>query len=92
MQSIQELRERRTSLAQNIRTLLDEHPGDKWNAALQEKYDQGMAEIEAIGAEAKRIQAVLDMLADRSMTDDVRNLVERKTHGNKSETVNLYSK
>lgn len=92
MQSIQELRERRTSLAQNIRTLLDEHPGDKWNAALQEKYDQGMAEIEAIGAEAKRIQAVLDMLADRSMTDDVRNLVERKTHGNNSETVNLYSK
>ncbi len=92
MQSIQELRERRTSLAQNIRTLLDEHPRDKWNAALQEKYDQGMAEIEAIGAEAKRIQAVLDMLADRSMTDDVRNLVERKTHGNKSETVNLYSK
>lgn len=92
MQSIQELRERRTALAMNIRTLLDDNPGDKWNASLQDKYDQGMAEIEAIGAEAKRIQSVLDMLADRAMTDDVRSLVDRKTHGDKSEAVKLYSK
>jgi len=92
MQSIQELRERRTSLAQNIRTLLDEHPGDKWNAALQEKYDQGMAEIEAIGAEAKRVQTVLDMLAENATADKVRELTERKAHGDKSEAMNLYSK
>lgn len=92
MQSIQELRERRTALAMTIRTLLDDNPGDKWNASLQDKYDQGMAEIEAIGAEAKRIQSVLDMLADRAMTDDVRSLVDRKTHGDKSEAVKLYSK
>ena len=92
MQSIQELRERRTSLDQNIRTLLDEHPGDKWNAALQEKYDQGMAEIEAIGAEAKRVQTVLDMLAENATADKVRELTERKAHGDKSEAMNLYSK
>lgn len=92
MQSIQDLRERRTALAMNIRAMLDDHPGDKWTASLQDKYDQGMAEIEAIGAEAKRIQSVLDMLADRAMTDDVRSLVDRKTHGDKSEAVKLYSK
>ncbi len=92
MQSIQDLRERRSALAQNIRALLEDHPGDKWTAALQDKYDQGMAEIEAIGAEAKRVQSVLDMLAESSATDAVRATLERKAHTDKSDAVQLYHK
>lgn len=92
MQSIQDLRERRSALAQNIRALLEDHPGDKWTAALQDKYDQGMAEIEAIGAEAKRVQSVLDMLAESSATDAVRATLERKADTDKSDAVQLYHK
>ncbi len=80
MQSIQDLRERRTALAQSLHDLLDKNPGDKWNGELQAKYDQAMGEIEAIDGEAKRIQAVLDRIADNAVADGVRNVVERKAH------------
>ena len=92
MQSIQALRERRAVVAQSIHKLLDENQGDKWNSALQDKYDQGMAEIENIGKEADRIQKVLDTIAESSVADSVRNVVERKTHGDKTEALQLYSK
>lgn len=78
MQSIQALRERRTALAQSLHDMLDKNPGDKWNADLQSKYDESMTEIEAIDAEAQRVQAVLDKVADDAQVDQVRNVVERK--------------
>ena len=78
MQSIQALRERRTALAQSLHDMLDKNPGDKWNADLQSKYDESMTEIEAIDAEAQRVQAVLDKIADDAQVDQVRNVVERK--------------
>jgi len=83
MQSIQALRERRAAIAQSIHKLLDDHPGEKWTAALQEKYDQGMAEIEAIAAEASRVQAVLDLIADNADTDAVRTVVDRAARDQK---------
>ena len=83
MQSIQALRERRTALATNLHTLLDKNPGDKWNAELQTQYDQAMAEIENIDAEAKRIQNVLDAIAEGTQTDAIRTIAERKAHDNK---------
>lgn len=83
MKSIQELRERRTALATNLHDLLDKNPGDKWTADLQNKYDQSMAEIESIDQEAKRIQNVLDAIADGVEVDQVRTVVERKAHDNK---------
>lgn len=83
MKSIQALRERRTALATDLHKLLDENPGDKWNKDLQAKYDQAMSEIEAIDGEAKRIQAVLDRIADDAQTDQVRNSVERLAHEKK---------
>lgn len=83
MQSIQALRERRAAIAQSIHKLLDDHPGEKWTAALQEKYDQGMAEIENIAAEAKRVQAVLDLIADNAETDAVRTVVDRAARDQK---------
>ena len=72
MKSIQELRERRTALATNLHDLLDKNPGDKWNAELQAKYDEAMAEIENIDGEAKRIQAVLNAIAALAASDEYR--------------------
>lgn len=83
MKSIQDLRERRTALATNLHDLLDKNPGDKWSNELQAKYDEGMAEIEAIDGEAKRIQNVLDAIAEGNEVAQVRNVVERKAHDNK---------
>lgn len=83
MQSIQALRERRTALAQSLHDLLDKNPGEKWNKDLQANYDQAMAEIEAIDGEAKRIQAVLDRIAENAETDQIRNAVERHAHDDK---------
>lgn len=83
MQSIQALRERRNAIAQSIHKLLDDHQGDKWTADLQEKYEQGMAEIENIAAEAKRVQAVLDLIADNAETDAVRTVVDRAARDQK---------
>jgi HK97 family phage major capsid protein len=92
MQSIQDLRERRTVLAQSVHKLLDDHPGDKWTPQLQDKYDQTMAEIEVIGNEAKRVQAALDLMTETAQVDAITNVAERKAKGAKSETVELYSK
>lgn len=93
MQSIQDLRERRTALATNLHDLLDKNPGDKWNADLQNKYDAGMAEIESIDAEVKRIQNVLDAIAEGQQTDAVRTVVERHAHDNKQpEHLRLFNK
>lgn len=83
MQSIQALRERRTALAKELHNLLDANPGKQWNTDLQAKYDQAMSEIEAIDAEAKRVQAVLDAIADNAETDQIRNAVERRAHDDK---------
>ena len=83
MKSIQELRERRTALATNLHTLLDKNPGDKWTPELQNQYDTAMAEIEAIDGEAKRIQSVLDAIADNAEVDGIRNVAERTAHDKK---------
>lgn len=93
MKSIQDLRERRTALATNLHDLLDKNPGDKWSNELQAKYDEGMAEIEAIDGEAKRIQNVLDAIAEGNEVAQVRNVVERKAHDNKQpEHLRLFNK
>lgn len=83
MQSIQALRERRTALATNLHKLLDDHTGDKWNKDRQAEYDQAMAEVSNIDDEVKRIQAVLDKIADSAEVDGIRNIAERNAHDNK---------
>lgn len=83
MQSIQALRERRASLAQNLHKVLEENPGNKWNKDHQATYDQSMAEIEDIDSEVKRINAVLDAIKDAAETDSVRTVVERQAHDKK---------
>ena len=83
MQSIQELRERRSVIAQSLHTMLDDNPGEKWGARQQEEYDKAMREIDAINAESKRIQAVLDKLAEGAETDGMRTAIERRAHDEK---------
>jgi len=83
MKSIQALRERRSAIAQSIHKLLDDNPGDKWTPSLQEKYDQGMAEIENLAAEARRVQNVLDLISESSDTDAVRTVVDRAARDKK---------
>lgn len=83
MQSIQALRERRSAIAQSIHKMLDDNPGDKWTPSLQEKYDQGMSEIENISAEARRVQNVLDLISESSDTDAVRTVVDRAARDKK---------
>lgn len=93
MKSIQDLRERRTALASNLHDLLDKNPGTQWNGDLQAKYDEGMAEIEAIDGEVKRIQNVLDAIAEGKEVDQVRHVVERNAHDNKQpEHLRLFNK
>ena len=84
MNSIQDLRERRASLAQNLHKMLEDNPGNKWTADLQNNYDQSMAEIETIDGEVKRINAVLEAIKDSAETGAIRNLVERKAHDDKN--------
>jgi HK97 family phage major capsid protein len=52
--NVQALRERRNALAKETRDLLNNNPGDKWNAECQAKYDDFMAKIESVDAEIKR--------------------------------------
>lgn len=83
MQSIQALRERRASLATNLHKLLEDNPGNKWNADHQATYDKAMAEIENVDAEVKRINDVLEAIKDAAETENIRNVVERKAHDQK---------
>lgn len=83
MQSIQDLRERRASLATNLHKLLEDNPGQQWNKDHQSTYDQSMAEIENIDAEVKRINDVLEAIKDAAETNQIRNVVERKAHDQK---------
>lgn len=83
MQSIQDLRERRASLAKNLHKLLEDNPGNKWDSSLQNQYDQSLAEIENIDSEVKRINAVLEAIKDSAETGAIRNVVERRAHDEK---------
>ncbi|HEX7080048.1 MAG TPA: phage major capsid protein [Gammaproteobacteria bacterium] len=65
MLSIQDKRERRNTIAADLRKLLDTHSGKKWTEEHQKRYDDGIAEIEALDQEIAREQRLLDTQADR---------------------------
>lgn len=60
MLSIQALRERRHSIAMEMRNLVENHTGDKWNAEHQAKYDELLIKIDAADAEITRFERILD--------------------------------
>lgn len=63
MQSIQAMRERHASLAKETRELVEKN-NSSWNADLQAKYDQGIAELDDIKAQIDRAEKVLSASAD----------------------------
>lgn len=92
MQSIQALRERKTALAQSIHEMLEKNPGDKWNADLQAAYDQGISEIEAINAEAKRINDYLEKTTQDALQNSVADRAAQRGHDEKKPELALYAK
>lgn len=61
--SIQAKREQRAALAKETRALMDSHPGEKWGAEQQAKYDGLVAQIERLDGEIDRSQKVLEIEA-----------------------------
>lgn len=64
MKELQNLRERRSAIAQNMKTLLDDNKDKKWENSHQEQYDAMLAEVDAIDRDIKNVQAYLDKIAD----------------------------
>lgn len=92
MQSIQALRERIAARATEIRNLVETN-NDKWSAALQEKYDAGMAEIEDLKNQVKRVEAALGVDADNRENEQIAQAVARKAGaGNGDRMGELYAK
>lgn len=73
MSRLNELREQRTSLAKEVRNLLDQNRGATWNADHQKVYDTKMEEIERIDAEIAREQKVADLNAEQAFENALRD-------------------
>lgn len=78
--SIQALRERLSARAKEIRALVENNPGNKWNADLQAQYDAGMKEIDEIKDEMGRHQALLDKFSADALDNSLQNAADRVTH------------
>lgn len=93
MKSIQALREQRSTRAHELHALLNDNPGDKWNADLQAQYDQGMAEIEVLDGEMKRHQALMDKIAEEALDGKLQEATARRVHdADKTTGRQLYAK
>jgi HK97 family phage major capsid protein len=77
MSKIHALREQRTSLAKEIRSLLDNHPGKTWTGEQQSVYDAKVADIERIDAEIVRIQKAADLDAEARVEDAIAQLTKK---------------
>lgn len=78
MTKITALREQRTTLAKDIRNLLDNHPGAKWGADQQKTYDANLATLEICDAEISRELKAADLNADTLVADAIAQLVKPK--------------
>lgn len=71
MKSIQALRERRNTLAQEARKLLDENVGEKWTAQVKDQVDAKYREIEELDEQVTRLQRQIDLEASLAATERV---------------------
>lgn len=92
MQSIQALRERRTALAKTIHDLLEQNPGEKWNADLQAKYDEGIGQINDIEAEMSRINTYMEKIADEGDVSHLAQHAEKRGRDEKKPELAMFSK
>jgi hypothetical protein len=90
MQSIQALRERRNTLAKEMKAMVDGNPG-RWETALQDKFDAGVAEVADIDAQVKRIEVAAQLAADEASTDSVREVAAKVTD-KRDPSVRLFDK
>jgi HK97 family phage major capsid protein len=65
--SVNALREQRSALAKETRTLLDNHPGKLWTAAQQTIYDEKVDDINRLDAEIGRLQRQADIDAENAL-------------------------
>lgn len=94
MHSIQALRERIAARAQDVRSLVEKN-NDKWSAEHQAAYDTGMAEVEDLKAQVKRIEATLAADEDKREVEAVANAAAGKSKSAKegdSRASELYAK
>jgi HK97 family phage major capsid protein len=89
--NLQAERERRNALAKETRNLLDQHPGAEWKDEHQKKYDESIAEIEAIDASIDRHQKMMDLTAENNMRDGIGD-VTKGGKGSKEQAVAMFDK
>jgi HK97 family phage major capsid protein len=88
--SIQALREQRAAKAKALKDLVEKKD---WKAEMDQPiYDAGMAEIDAIDDQIKRITAVNERVADEALKNSVIDAVDKAAKDNKSEGARLYAK
>lgn len=88
--SIQALREQRAAKAKALKELVDKKD---WSAEKdQPVYDAGMAEIDAIDAQIKRITALNEKVADEALHNSVIEASERAGKDKQSDGARLYAK
>lgn len=94
MRNISELRAKRSTVAQEIKSHLDANSNaeKRWEPADQEKYDGKMSEIDAIDIEIGNIQAYLDKFSEDDLNDNVIDLFNNKTTAKDNVARTLYAK
>lgn len=91
MKSIQALREARAAKAKELQPIMDEK--HVWNAERDQPiYDRVMAEIDAIDAEMKRVQAFNETVARDALNSNVTEAANRMERDNTSPHARLYAK
>lgn len=91
MQSIQALRERRSTLAKEMKAMVDGNPG-RWETALQEKFDASASEVNDIDAQMKRIEVAAQVAADESSTEAVREVTARVATDKRDPSIRMFDK
>ena len=79
MQSIQALRERHASLAQETRALVEKHNGE-WKSDHQASYDAGIAQLDDVKAQINRLEKVLETSKDEAIENSITESNEKKIH------------
>ncbi len=75
MKRINQLREQRSTLAQEVRNLLEQNPGATWDKAKHQPiYDAKMSEIERCDDEITRLQAAADLGAEQVVADAIKQV------------------
>lgn len=90
MKELQNLRERRSAIAQNMKQLLDDNKDKQWENSHQEKYNAMLEEVDTIDRDIKNVQSYLDKIADEHVENAQQDNFNNKNKDSKSR--DLYAK